>query len=146
MFSTFGFPKPDLPVILVSDGGSENKGEVLKWIDSLEENSLLKKTARTKDFIYTNNEIESTFNIFKNEFLAGKDIVHKEEAVELLNNFQLYNNNERFPLDLYGFTPQEVFDGAVPDRFRFSLDIRNAGKLRYERNKMGRFCDVCSHT
>ena len=37
--------------------------------------------ASIKDFIYTNNEIESTFTIFKNEFFIGKDIIGKQEAV-----------------------------------------------------------------
>ena len=142
MFSIYGFNHT--PVTLISDGGSENKGKVLDWIDSLEENYIIKKTARTKEFIFTNNEIESTFNIFKNEFLAGKNIVHKQEVVELLQKFQLYNDNERFPLALYGCTPQEVFDGAVPDKYRFRADIKRAEKSRYERNKVGRFCDVCS--
>ena len=124
--------------------GSDNKGEVLSWIETLEENTLVKKTARTRDFIYTNNEIESTFTIFKNEFLLGKDIVGKQEAVELLQKFQYYNDTERFPLALYGYTPQEVFEGAVPDRYRFSADIKAAEKSRYLRNKAGKFCDVCS--
>ena len=142
LFSIYGFPES--PVTLVSDGGSENKGEVLNWIETLEENTLVKKTARTKDFIYTNNEIESTFTIFKNEFLIGKDIIGKQEAVDLLQKFQYYNDNERFPLALYGYTPQEVFEGAVPDRYRFSAAIKAAEKSRYLRNKAGKFCDVCS--
>ena len=73
-----------------------------------------------------------------------KDIVGKQEAVDLLQKFQYYNDNERFPLALYGFTPQEVFEGTVPDRYRFSAAIKAAEKSRYFRNKAGKFCDVCS--
>ena len=76
--------------------------------------------------------------------LIGKDIVGKQEAVELLQKFQYYNDNERFPLALYGYTPQEVLEGAVPDRYRFTADIKAAEKSRYLRNKAGKFCDVCS--
>ncbi|HVA99119.1 MAG TPA: hypothetical protein VNG53_09505, partial [Bacteroidia bacterium] len=65
-----------------------------------------KQTAKTKEFIYTNNEIESTFNIFKNDFLCHKEISDKEHAKKLLAEFQLYNDNERYPLMLYGLTPQ----------------------------------------
>ncbi len=80
--------------------------------------------AGTKDFIYTNNEIESTFTIFRNKFFIGKDIIGKQEAVQLLQKFQYYNDNdnERFPITLYGYIPQEVFEGAVPDRYRFTVD------------------------
>ena len=41
-------------------------------------------------------------------------------------------------------TPQEVFEGAVPDRYRFTAAIKAAEKSRYLRNKAGKFCDVCS--
>ena len=102
--------------------------------------------------------LDSTFNVqsYKNYFtnfqnavntvkvLIGKDIFGKQEAVDLLQKFQYYNDNERFPLALYGFTPQEVFEGAIPDRYRFSADIKTAEKSRYLRNKAGKFCDVCS--
>ena len=102
--------------------------------------------------------LDSTFNVqsYKNYFtnfqnavntvkvLIGKDIFGKQEAVDLLQKFQYYNDNERFPLALYGYTPQEVFEGAIPDRYRFSADIKTAEKSRYLRNKAGKFCDVCS--
>ena len=38
----------------------------------------------------------------------------------------------------------KVLEGAVPDRYRFTADIKAAEKSRYLRNKAGKFCDVCS--
>jgi len=132
------------PITIVSDGGSENKGSVNTWLENLNSPLISKQTAKTKEFIYTNNEIESTFNIFKNEFLCHKEISDKEHAKKLLAEFQLYNDNERYPLMLYGLTPQEVFDGAIIDKNRFKENIRQATKTRYLKNKVGKFCDMCS--
>lgn len=129
---------------IVSDGGSENKGEVTQWIESLNSDKIKKKTARTKEFIYTNNEIESVFHIFKHEFLPNEKITNKEQVRKYLQEFQFYNNNERYPISLHGLTPQEVFDGSIPDKNRFKTEITQATKKRYEKNKKGRFCDVCS--
>ncbi len=63
--------------------------------------------------------------------MLEKNILHKQEVVELLQKFQLYNDNKCFPLALYGCTPQEVFEWAVPDKYRFSVDIKRAEKSRY---------------
>ena len=71
-------------------------------------------------------------------------INNKEHAKELLNQFHHYHDNERYPIALYGYTPQEVFDGAIPDKYRFTKLIKQAALDRYQKNKIGRFCDVCS--
>lgn len=86
---------------------------MIEWIKHLSLPNVIKVTARTDSFKYTNNEIESTFNIFKNEFVVWREIINKEHAQQLLNDFQQYNDNERYPLALWGLTPQEVFDGAT---------------------------------
>ena len=81
MFLIYGYPTA--LVTLVSDGGSENKGAVLDWIDSLEENLIVKKTARTKEFIFTNNEIESTFNIFKNDTNRCRNYLRRIQNISI---------------------------------------------------------------
>lgn len=129
---------------IVSDGGSENKGEVIDWFTELNNPLVSKHIARTKEFIYTNNDIESTFNIFKNEFLQSKEITDPEHADKLLDEFHNYNDNERYPLALYGLNPQEVFDGEIIDKHRFTKQIKQTAKNRHLKNKSGRFCDVCS--
>jgi hypothetical protein len=143
MYSLASIGKP-VAVAFVSDGGPENKGEVIEWIENLHDPNITKITARTENFKYTNNEIESTFNIFKNEFVASREIIDKEHAQQLLKDFQKYSDNERYPLALFGLTPQEVFDGAIPNKYHFKIDIQQARTIRYQKNKLGRFCDVCS--
>lgn len=144
VFSMYGLASVSKPVAFVSDGGSENKGEVIEWIESLHSLNVTKLIAKTERFNYTNNEIESTFNIFKNEFIAYREIIDKKHAQQVLSDFQLYNNTKRYPLALYGLTPQEVFDGATPDKHRFKENIKQAAAMRYQKNKAGRFCDVCA--
>lgn len=143
-FSMYNLLDQNLVSTIVSDGGSENKGEVTEWIESLNSDKVKKETARTKEFIYTNNEIESVFHIFKHEFLSSEKISNKEQVRKYLEEFHYYNDNERYPIALHGLTPQEVFDGAIPDKNRFKTEITQATKTRYEKNKKGRFCDVCS--
>ena len=54
--------------------------------------------------------------------------------------------NSRISLnEVYFWTDTiKVLEGAVPDRYRFTADIKAAEKSRYLRNKAGKFCDVCS--
>lgn len=68
MFSMYGLQNYREQITLVSDGGSENKGDVIDWVHCLDTASVIKKIAKIKEFPFTNNEIESTFNIFKNVF------------------------------------------------------------------------------
>lgn len=116
VFASYRLQSIYKPMAFVSDGGSENKGEVIDWINNLECDNITKLTAKTEGFRFTNNEIESNFNIFKNEFLASTEIIDKHHARKLLADFQLYNYHERYPLSLFGLTPQEVFDGGTPDQ------------------------------
>ncbi len=144
MFAMYGLENYNRLITLVSDGGSENKGDVTQWFNTFDKDSIAKQIAKTKEFKFTNNEIESTFNIFKNEFLQGKEIIDKEHAKRELDNFANYNDKQRYPIALYGCTPQEVFEGAIIDKHRFKENIRQARKNRYGKNKAGRFCDVCT--
>jgi hypothetical protein len=51
-------------------------------------------------------------------------MVNREHADRLLEEFQDYNDNHRYPLSLYGLTPQEVFDGEIIDKNRFTKQIK----------------------
>ena len=83
--------------------------------------------------------MESTFNIFKNEFLNNIDIKDKGHAKQLLSEFQFYNDNKRYPISLYGLTPQGVFDGEIIDKYKFRNEIRQTAKQRYLKNKVEDF-------
>lgn len=144
MFGKYNLLDYKNSIILVSDGGSENKGEVDKWINELDRDDMfVHKTARTPSFLFTNNEIESVFNIFKNEFLVGKDISDTATAKKMLEDFMLYYNNERFLTALYGLTAQEVFDGEIIDKYRFEKRIKQAQKDRIAANKANKSCKGC---
>jgi hypothetical protein len=128
---------------IVSDGGSENKGDVIEWINKMDNTHIRKLTAKTSTFDFTNNEIESTFHILKNKFLKGVKIKDKDQLKILLEKFQHYNNNERYPGKLYGLTPHEVFNGEVINKYRFKESIKASAKMRHIKNRNGRFCDIC---
>lgn len=133
------------PINIISDKGSENKGEVLKWIQELNTlNMVIKKTVGEDNFKYYNNEVESCFHIFKNEFSRDK-LYHEEDDLQKgIEEFEIYFNKKRYPKELYGLTPQQILDGAIPDKNKFTEKIKIQKKLRYQKNKSAKFCDVCS--
>jgi len=65
------FDKYDLfnqpyPINILSDGGSENKGQFLSWIKHIKAPPVVNKiTARTDEFHFSNSMSESTHSIFK---------------------------------------------------------------------------------
>lgn len=131
---------------IVSDKGSENRGEVVKWISGLNKpNHVIKKTVGEDDFEYYNNEVESSFNIFKNEFSFNKIYSDDVDLQQGLDEFEIYLNTKRYPKDLYGLLPQQVIDGHLPDKYMFKEQIKAQKKVRFMKNKAARFCDVCSN-
>ncbi|WP_457617876.1 hypothetical protein [Lutibacter sp.] len=59
------FDKKD-PINILSDGGSENKGELISWVNNIIAPPVVSKiTARTDEFPYPNNMSESTHSIYK---------------------------------------------------------------------------------
>lgn len=127
----------------VSDGGSENKGAVIQWLEDLQAKHIKKVTAKSLEFEYSNNEVESVFHLLKNEFLGNRAISSSLELGLILNEFRMYNNNERFPIALYGLTPQEVLDGAIIDKHRFTQQIKEAKRNRHLINKKMEYCEAC---
>ena len=130
---------------VVSDKGSENRGEVLKWIHELDTpNMVIKKTVGEDKFEYYNNEVESCFHIFKNEFSCDKVYRDEEDLQKGMDNFEIYLNEKRYPKELYGLVPLQVLNGEIPDKNKFKEQIKAQKKLRYQKNKSAKFCDVCS--
>jgi putative transposase len=132
-FQKFGLLHHNDLIHIVSDDGSENKGEVLKWIDFLDRN-VVKLTAQ-KDLPFSNSMSESLFHIFKNEFLRDRKITDEADLLRQLEVFEEYYNWNRFPIELYGYAPMEVVQGAVPEKNRFRDSIRKAKEKRYLINK-----------
>ncbi len=46
-----------------------------------------------------------------------------------------YHDHERYPTEHFGYTCNEVLNGAVPDKNRFELQLAEARKLRREENR-----------
>ncbi|MCW3083931.1 MAG: transposase [Bacteroidetes bacterium] len=133
------------PIHIISDKGSENRGEVLKWIDQFEQpNMVIKKTVGEDHFKYYNNEVESAFHIFKNEFSRDKIYNDTADLQNGIDEFYIYFNEKRYPKELYGLTPQQVLNGEIPDKNRFKEQIKAQKGVRYQKNKSAKFCDVCS--
>lgn len=130
---------------IVSDKGTENKGEVLNWIEEISQSRFVfKKTAGENGFMFTNNEIESSFNIFKNQFARNRIFVTASDLLNCLKEFLIYNNDIRYPKNLYGLHPTQVLNGEIINKHRFAPELQIARQLRYHANKSMNECYKCS--
>ena len=115
---------------IVSDKGSENKGEVLKWIHELNACSMvIKKTVGEDNFKYYNNEVESCFHVFKNEFSYDKIYNEEKDLQKAIDDFEIYLNEKRYPKELYGLVPQQILQGEIPDKNKFKERIKAEKKF-----------------
>ncbi len=131
------------PINILSDGGSENKGELLTWVDNIQAPPVVSKiTAQTKDFPFSNSMSESTHSIYKTEFMRGNLSLNTERHLQDLKRFVQYYNYERYPTELYGYTTMEIIQGKVPDKNRFKEQILLARKSRVEVNQQFNDCSI----
>ncbi|QSS96306.1 IS3 family transposase [Psychroflexus sp. ALD_RP9] len=129
---------------ILSDGGSENKGEVLSWIKhacaerrrSINAPPVVKKiTAMTAEFPFSNAMPEITHRIYKSEFMGGKQSEDLASHIVSLNDFMEYYNYNRYPCRLYGKTPMQIVEGEDIDKTMFSEILSQAKVNRLEENK-----------
>jgi hypothetical protein len=72
------------PINTLSDGRSENKGELLTGINNIQAPPMVPKiTAQTKDFPCSNSMSKSTHRIYKNEFLHGKYSLNEKRILKI---------------------------------------------------------------
>jgi len=84
---------------ILSDGGSENKGEILSWVKHINAPPIVKKiTAMTEDFPFSNAMSEITHSIYKSEFMGGKHSEDQASHLISLDAFMDYYNYHRYPL------------------------------------------------
>jgi hypothetical protein len=106
---------------ILSDGGSENKGEVLSWVKHINAPPVVKKiTAMTEEFPFSNAMSEITHSIYKSEFLCGKQSEDQSSHIKSLDAFMTYYNYHRYPCRLYGKTPMEIIKGQSINKSMFS--------------------------
>lgn len=140
------FEKYDLnntkePINILTDGGPENKGEFTAWVNHFNAPSTITKiTARTVDFPLSNSMAESTHSIYKTEFLRGQVSRTVKNHLDNLERFVEYYNYQRYPTDLYGLCPMEVFVGKIPDKEYFRQQIAEAKRNRVGTNNAFNKC------
>ena len=126
---------------IVTDGGPENRGMFLDWIDNLAMPPIVRKlTAKTDEFTFPNNMSESTHKIYKSEFKQSKITQNLESHLKDLEDFIDYYNEQRYPTELYGYTPTQVLEGAIPDKHLFKEQRQEAKRLRVEENRIFKDC------
>ncbi len=94
-------------------------------------------------FLYTNNEVESCFHVFKNQFARHRIFINYDELFNSLNEFLFYNNQVRYPKSLFGLHPLQVLNGEVIDKHKFANQKRMASQARYQFNKATTNCNSC---
>ncbi|SDW82589.1 hypothetical protein SAMN05444411_102254 [Lutibacter oricola] len=131
------------PINILFDGESENKGDFLSWIATIQAPPIVRKiTDQTKDFPFLNSMSESTQSIYKTEFLNGKYSLNKKVHLKDLERFIDYYNNHRYSIELYGLTPFEVVDGKIPDKHFFKEKIQLARKDKVVVNQQFNDCKI----
>jgi transposase InsO family protein len=131
------------PINILTDGGSENKGAVIDWINNLVAPPVVRKiTAKTFEFPFSNSMSESTHSIYKTEYMQRKLSLDVEQHIIDLDNFMIYYNHNRYPFKLYGLTPFKVLNGEVPHKNRFRSIIKDAQKNRLTENQAFNDCPI----
>lgn len=131
------------PINILSDGGSENKGALVDWINQVDAPPVVRKlTAKTDEFPFSNSMSESTHSIYKTEFLGKKHSLNIEEHLKNLEKFMDYYNQCRYPSEHFGLTPYEVLEGETPNKSRFKEQIKQRQKKRLEENRNFNGCPV----
>jgi transposase InsO family protein len=128
---------------ILSDGGSENKGSLIEWINQISAPPVVRKlTAKTDEFPFSNSMAESTHSIYKSEFLQKKLSLNIEQHFEHLDQFMEYHDHQRYPFEHFGLTPYEVLGGEIPNKFQFREQIGKRQKERLEENRSFNGCPV----
>jgi hypothetical protein len=127
---------------IVTDGGSENKGDVDTWIGQIKAPACVQKIiAKTQLYPHPNNVIERVFHLFKNEFLKGETIIYEKHLHKKVTAFIQHCLNRYFG-ELYGSTPQRILDGELPDKDKFKPLIKQAQIQRRLANKNFKGCTM----
>jgi len=128
---------------ILSDGGSENKGEVISWVKHINAPPVVKKiTAMTEEFPFSNAMSEITHSIYKSEFMSGKQSEDRASHIKSLDAFMKYYNHHRYPRRLYGKTPIEIISGQSIDKSMFSETLCNTRINRLEINRNFNKCII----
>lgn len=130
-------------IYILTDGGTENKGLFLDWIENLPMPPVVRKiTAKTDEFSFPNNMSESTHRIYKSEFKQSQVTQNIKTHLEDLEQFIEYYNYQRYPTELYGYHPMQIIEGYKPDKHRFKDQIIEARLQRIKTNQQFDDCPI----
>lgn len=135
-FKKYGLFTYKQPVNVIFDDGTENKGEVYNWFKKVKKRNVVKIIAK-KEATISNNMVESCNHMFKNKYLPGKKLIRtNEDLEELLKGFQKWYNIEWKPGEFYGLSPFELLLGEIPNKYRFTDQIKQALEIRKLYNQL----------
>jgi putative transposase len=117
---------------LITDDGSENKGELTKWLASSA--TLWKKIIAQVDIVQSNSMVEAANRILKYRYLFPKPVFDTLELTQTLA-LAIENYNNMPNGSLHGLTPNEVLNGAIPDKHFFKSKIQQAKQKRIATNR-----------
>ena len=112
---------------LITDGGSENKGEVDSFVALTQDN--MKKLVAQSDIWFSNSMVEAVNKQIKYDYLFTRDFLDFEETENFLS-FAIDEYNNKPHGSLFGLTPKEVFEGMIPDKNMFAEQIKQEAKKR----------------
>jgi hypothetical protein len=118
-------------VYLITDGGIENHGKVDRFINHAHIN--LRKLIAQTDIIQSNSMIEAVNKRMKYDFLFTQKLLDKQAVIKYLD-WAVPEYNSKPHSALFGYTPDEVFAGALPDRLMFKPAIQAAKEKRKQVN------------
>ncbi|TGM58276.1 DDE-type integrase/transposase/recombinase [Leptospira adleri] len=125
---------------LLCDDGSENAGDVDIFL-SKNSRLFIEKLVAQVDITFSNSMIEAVNKKMKYEFLFPKKLFSFKDVCQTLEE-AVSQYNARPSGVLFGYSPNEVLQGAIPDPLRFSDPIKNAASKRPQVNKV-EVCGSC---
>lgn len=116
---------------LVTDDGSENKGAVDDFVNNPDSN--IQKLIAQSDIVFSNSMVEAVNKRIKYDFLFTTNLLNIGQVKHYLSYaVDQYNNKPHSAL--FGLTPDEVFNGMLPDKDMFKPAMKQAAKKRKEIN------------
>jgi hypothetical protein len=132
--------KPEEEIELIVDGGSENRGLIEVYLKH--SNLNIKKLVALVDIKTSNSMVEAINKIFKKYYLDNE---HEYTYKELEKNVDYFKNDytkQRPHGSLMGLIPNEVLEGAVPNRYIYSKQVKDAISKRIMQN-LNMECNKC---
>ena len=117
---------------IMTDNGSENKADVLEYINQADVN--IRKIIALKDVRFSNSMVESFNSLIKYRYLYLHDIPDHNALIRHMTEFIPVYNNDRPHINHKYLTPLESFSGLVPEKDKFKNELKKAHKKRIETN------------